>query len=77
MCKVFGEPGHYDWNEKDEENTSLVQSDYDFPGLASTFGLVIDDTLPMGEQIEHAQEYLDGCAVSGAVVDDPGYFQED
>jgi hypothetical protein len=31
-------PGHYDWNEHDEDNTVLVQSDWDFPGLATSFG---------------------------------------
>lgn len=41
VCRVknpdAGE-GHYDWNTRDEKNTVLIQSDWDYPGLARTFG---------------------------------------
>lgn len=41
ICRVLNpdaEPGQYDWTLYNEEHTVLVQTDYDFPGLARTFG---------------------------------------
>lgn len=71
IARVFGTPGHYDWDERDESNTVLVQVDYDFPSLARTFGW-----RGTGENIEAARRYLD--RVSGSkVVEDPGYFERD
>jgi hypothetical protein len=41
ICRVLnpeaGE-GHYDWDTRDEANTVPVQTDWDYPGIASTFG---------------------------------------
>ena len=41
ICRVknpeAGE-GHYDWDPRNEDSTRLVQTDLDYPGLASTFG---------------------------------------
>ena len=85
VCKVSGEPGSYDWNERDESSTVLFQTDWDRPGLASAFGFVpcdcgdTDGTVncahkTAGEMIEAASDYLDMCADEGRVVEDPGYF---
>jgi hypothetical protein len=65
------------------ENEKLIQTDWDFPGVASTFGYVpcscgktdgtIDcDHKTASQMISEAQDYLD--AHIGKVVEDPGYF---
>lgn len=67
ICRI-GTDGQ--WNTKDDNNTVLVQSDYDWPSIAGTFGWTGDpDDL---EQISAAGKYLDNNL--GKVVDDPGYF---
>ena len=90
VCACSGEPGRMDWDETDPEISILVQSDWDFPGLASAFGWVACDCgdtdgtcdcphRTAGDMISSAAEYLDGvCSFGregGAIaVDDPGYF---
>ena len=80
VCKVTGPKGRRDWNTRDESATVLIQTDYDWPGLASSFGWSpccgsgsTDGTIACpdcgaqaGELIESAGEYLD------ALVDSPG-----
>lgn len=62
-----------DWDTRDESRTVLVQSDWDWPGIASTFGWTGDQDDP--ESIADAGEYLDSIAGDpGHAVDDPGYF---
>ncbi len=67
--------------ETDED--ILVQTDFDHPGLASSFGYVAckcgetDGTVDCphktaGEMIIAATEYLDNNL--GMITDDPGYF---
>lgn len=72
ICRVknpnAGE-GHYDWETSGEENTVLIQTDWDYPGIARSFGWTGDDADIVG-----ASEYLDGCVDNCKVVDDPGYF---
>ena len=70
ICKVTGKPGSYDWNTRDDANTVLVQTDYDWPGLARNFGWTGADT-----DIELAGEYLDEICGFGFITD-PGYFPE-
>jgi len=81
ICKVIDG----DWNERDDKNTVLVQTDWEFPGVASAFGFTpcdcgeTDGTVDCPhktatEMITAAAEYLDDC--EGKVVDDPGYFEE-
>lgn len=88
ICRVHGEPGHYDWSTRDEGNTVLVQTDWDYPGIASNFGFVpcdcgaTDGTVDCehktaGEMISAAAEFLDdlcNSADNSRYVDDPGYF---
>lgn len=72
LCRVKNPeagPGKYDWDERDEAHTRLIQSDWDFPGLARTFGWDGED-----QDISGAREYLDQCAEEATVVEDPGYF---
>jgi hypothetical protein len=72
LCRVKNPeagPGKYDWDERDEENTLLIQTDHDFPGLARTFGWDGDDP-----DIPGAAEYLDRSVDDAKVVEDPGYF---
>lgn len=39
VCKVRRLPsGSLDWDETDERGTVLVQTDWDYPGIAQTFG---------------------------------------
>ena len=40
LCRVLNpeaKDGKFDWNERDEKNTRLIQTDWDYPGLATTF----------------------------------------
>jgi hypothetical protein len=67
----------------DDEHSLLVQSDWDYPSVASAFGFVpcscggTDGTVDCPhknthEMIQEAQDFLDDCL--GAIVEDPGYF---
>ncbi len=87
ICKVTGEPGYRDWNTRDGESI-LIQSDWDFPCVASYFGFVpckcgeTDGTIDCehktaGEMINDARNFLDGlcnCADERRFIEDPGYF---
>lgn len=70
ICRVKRN-GHY--NPRDEENTILVQTDWDFPGLASTFGWSVKNfQLDPQKPCEHP--HTDGtvkCELCGAM---PGDF---
>ncbi len=79
ICRVIDG----DWNTRDEENTVLVQTDWDLPGLASSFGWVpcecgaTDGTIDCShktatEMISEAAEFLD--EIQGQIIPDPGYF---
>jgi hypothetical protein len=69
----------------DDGRDTLIQTDWDYPGVASTFGWspcscgMTDGTVDCphrtaSEMIAEAREFLD--AHIGATADDPGYFQE-
>lgn len=81
------ERGQYGWDyvvvNCDTGETLLVTSDYDYPGLASTFGWIpcdcgdTDGTVDCehktaSQMIQEAREYLDEHI--GDEVEDPGYF---
>lgn len=71
---------------RDDDRTVLVQSDWDYPSLASCLGFVpceegcdtdgtVDCTHHTASQmIEAAQEFLDEHL--GDLFEDPGYFYE-
>lgn len=63
--------GHYTITNLDTEEEQYIQSDYDFPGLARTFGWDGED-----EDIAGAAEFLDSVDGSIIEIDDPGYFPE-
>jgi hypothetical protein len=81
ICRV-DEKG--EWNMRDETRTVLVQSDWDYPGLASNLGFVpcpdcgfTDGTVDCAhktasQMIAEAQEFLD--AHLGEPFENPGYF---
>ena len=80
ICKV---DKHGNWDEYDEENTLLVQTDWDFPGTACAFGFVpcycgeTDGTVDCAhrtasDMIAAAADFLDEH--EGEIVPDPGYF---
>ena len=85
VCRVHGEPGHYDWSTRDDNNTVLVQTDWGFPSLASAFGFVpcecgrTDGTVDCEhktatEMITAAADWLDDhCGI--VFIEDPGYFE--
>ena len=91
LCRVSNpEAGeeHYNWNTRDDDNTLLIQTDWDWPGLASSFGWVAcecghtDGTVDCKhhtatDMIADAGEFLDNMAASGKVIPDPGYFVVD
>lgn len=69
-----------------EEPSILIQSDWDFPGVATTFGWTpcpcggTDGTVDCphktaSQMIAEAQEYLDSH--EGTTAEDPGYSQEE
>ena len=86
ICKVTGPRGKYDWDTRDEATTVLVQTDWDYTGVASTFGWVpcrkcraTDGTVDCehrtaSEMIADARAYLDRIA-GRKFVEDPGYFR--
>jgi hypothetical protein len=82
------ESGRFGWDfviEAEDGRTVYVQTDWDYPGVASSFGWApccdaTDGTVDCehGTAMDHinaAREYLD--AHIGDVVEDPGYFSED
>jgi hypothetical protein len=72
IMKIYVEQGDYGTylitNDENDEDI-LVQTDYDFPGLASTFGWDGER-----DDIEGAREFLDEIADTDTGVEDPGYF---
>ncbi len=82
ICQV-DERGH--WNTRDEATTVLVQSDWDWPSLASNFGWEpchdeTDGTIDCSvcgrtasDMIAEAGRLLN--AHLGEPFDDPGYFE--
>ena len=82
LAKIDEETGTY---LTDDENTRLVQTDWDYPSVAAAFGFVpcvcgeTDGTVDCehftaSEMISEAAKYLD--AHVGDIVEDPGYFSE-
>ena len=80
ICKV---DKNGNWNTRDEDNTVLVQTDWDYPSIASSFGFVpcecgdTDGTIDCShktasEMIIAAAEFLDDNL--GKIIEDPGYF---
>ena len=64
------ESGEFGWDyiiRHDDGRTKLIQTDYDYPGVASSFGWSGEQT-----DIAGAQKYLDENI--GKKADDPGYF---
>lgn len=72
VCRVKNPeagPGKYHWDEYDEGSTRLVQTDFEFPGLARVFGWTGEDS-----DIDGARAHLDECVENAKVVEDRGYF---
>jgi len=68
-----GDYGTYIIEDMDSGEDILVQTDYDFPSVAMTFGWSGDE-----EDIEGAVEYLDDIiGTENAVAEDPGYFMKE
>ena len=75
LCRVtnpWAGPSEYDWDHEDEKNTVLIQSDWDFSGVARTFGWAGEES-----DIQGASAFLDRCVEDGKVVEDPGYFSSE
>ena len=80
ICRVWNpeDPEEFwDWSTRDDDNTVLVQTDWDFPGVARSFGWEGIEVDPHNandatEEISAAIDWLDGNL--GTVVEDPGYF---
>jgi hypothetical protein len=88
MAGTFAvEAGHFGWDyiiySENEGRTRLVQTDWDYPGLASNMGWVpcacgmTDGTVDCahrtaGDMIASAQAWIDEHI--GEVYPDPGYF---
>lgn len=78
--------GHYTITNDQDDRTIYVQTDFDYPGIASTFGWSpccgsgrTDGTVrcpdcgaEVSDLIGSAIDFLD--ANEGSEVDDPGYF---
>lgn len=81
--KIRLESGDFGWDfllVADNGESLLIQSDWDYPGIASTFGWnpfdsgLTDWTKEASDMINEAFEYLTEIADSEIEVDDPGYF---
>lgn len=66
----------------------LIQTDWDYPGVASAFGWIActcgetDGTVDCShktasQMIQDAQKFLDGIADTDTTAIDPGYFLEE
>lgn len=83
-----GDFGTYLLINEDTGKDILIQTDWDYPGIASSFGWCpckkcgdTDGTVDCAhrtasEMIQEAREYLDMCCDDPITVDDPGYFLE-
>lgn len=73
ICRIFkNERGEDTWDTRAEHHTRLIQTDWDWPGVARTFGWRGDD-----RDISGAGAYLDQIHGFGRQVEDPGYFDDD
>jgi hypothetical protein len=77
------------WDMRDDENTRLVDSDWNYPSLASHFGWIpckygcgTDGTVTCrhftaSQMMESAYDYM-ACVIDAGCpqIDDPGYFVE-
>ena len=70
ICKVDDEGC---WETRDE-NTILIDSDWDFPSLASWFGFEYSGKDIVTQEITAAIDFLDDYL--GKIIEDPGYFEE-
>lgn len=85
--KITLQSGDFGWDyviEAEDGRDVLIQTDWDYPGTASTFGFVpcdcgeTDGTIDCkhktaSDMIAAAAEYLDDHI--GDTVEDPGYFE--
>jgi len=74
LCRVTNPEASsedFEWDARDEANTLLIQTDWDFPGVARSFGWSGED-----DEIAQAAEFLSRVAREEKVVEDPGYFDE-
>jgi len=65
----MGDFGTYEISNDQNDKTILIQSDYEFPSVAQTFGWDGEH-----DDIDGAITFLDELAGSGESVEDPGYF---
>lgn len=70
ICRV--DPQDHSYNTRDEDATVLIQSDFEWPAVARTFGWAEPMDVPEEELVPLAGEFLDKSL--GRIVDDPGYF---
>ena len=82
------ESGQFGWDyilEQEDGKTVLIQTDWDYPGVASSFGWspcecgATDGTVDChhktaSDMITEAGQYLDENI--GETIEDPGYFYE-
>jgi hypothetical protein len=91
MRKIILESGNFGWDYilrlKGTNKTLLIQTDWDYPGTASSFGWSpcdcgsTDGTVDCAhktasQMIAEAGEYLDSIADTDTDAEDPGYFSE-
>jgi hypothetical protein len=90
--KIYLESGQFGWDyiisNSENDKTRLIQSDWDYPGIAGSFGWqacpcgMTDGTVDcehkkVSELIGEAQKFLDSIADTNETVNDPGYFSEE
>jgi hypothetical protein len=76
LCRVlnpWAEPGHYNWDTRDEDNTVLIQCDQEYPGIAELFGFVSDASSEL-HLVAQASRFLDECVREARVTRDEAYF---
>ncbi len=91
ICVEHSDFGTYLITDEDSGKDVLVQVDWDYPSVASTFGWIpcdcgdgsTDGTVDCpcgrtaGEMIESAREFLDDAVAEGRTAENSGYFNQD
>lgn len=75
MTKITLTSGQFGWDYfivADDGRDILIQTDWDYPSVAQSFGWRGKD-----DNIAGAQKFLDRIADNGKWVEDPGYFDEE
>ena len=75
--KIHLESGDFGWDfllVAEDGRDRLIQTDWDYPGIAETFGWNRGCGKEASDMIDEAFDFLTEIADSEIEVEDPGYF---